>query len=42
MNIKAILTDSLKKAADKMITASKASMQGYGIEEMPQSMKEKR
>lgn len=42
MKIKEILTDSLKKAVDKMMTASTASVQGYGIEEMPQSMKERR
>lgn len=42
MKLKEILVESLKKKADKMITSSKASMQEYGVEEMPQSMKEKR
>lgn len=42
MNIKAILRDSLKKTTDKMVTSSKASFFGYGVEEMPKSMKEKR
>lgn len=42
MKLKEILVESLKKATDKMITSSAASLQGYGIEEMPQSMKEKR
>lgn len=42
MKFKEILVDTLKKTVDKMITSSKVSMQEYGIEDMPQSMKEKR
>lgn len=42
MKLKEILAQSLKKATDKMITASTASYSGYGVEEMPKSLKERR
>lgn len=42
MKLKEILVESLKKTADKVITSSVASLSGYGVEEMPQSLKERR
>jgi hypothetical protein len=37
--IKKILGEFLKKISDSMITLAPASYAGYGIEEMPESIK---
>lgn len=42
MAMKKVLVESLKKAADKMVTSSKASLFTYGMEEMPKSLKKRR
>lgn len=42
MNIKKVFGEVLKKVSGSVVTASPASMSGYGVEEMPKSMKESR
>jgi len=42
MRIKEILVQCLKRESNKMATAATVSFFGYGVEEMPQSLKEKR
>lgn len=42
MSIKKIICEILKKGAQTTCTASKASMGTWGVEKMPQSMKNKR
>ena len=37
--IKKILGEFLKKIADSMITLAPASLAGWGVKEMPESMK---
>lgn len=42
MKIKIVLCEILKKISDSMITATPASYSGYGVEEMPESIKKLR